>query len=103
MAASCLQHKVQRAPTRSILLCSSRRVAFGRYRMGDSQAYATPLAGSGLWRVQRSACLAFLADVDLHLLRRAAFDSGFRRRVGYVAQHDRGLVNTSETLGVQRE
>ena len=71
--------------------------------MGDSQAHATPLAGSALWRVQRSACLAFLADVDLHPLRCAACDSGFRRRVGHTAQHDRGLVNKSEAVGVHRE
>src|SRR5712691_10816652 len=63
--------QVQRAPARSILLCSRRRVLFGRYGMGDSQAYATQLAGSGVWQVQRSACLAFLADVGLHPLRRA--------------------------------
>src|SRR5260370_26115105 len=95
MAASRFQHKVQRAPTRSILLCSSRWVAFGRDRVGDAQVHAAPLARSTLWRVQRSACLAFLADVGLHPRRRAAGYSGFRRRVGYVAQHDRRLVNKS--------
>src|SRR6266481_9465597 len=71
--------------------------------MGDSQAYATPLAGSGVWQVQRSACLAFLADVGLHPLRRAACDSGFRRRMGYVAQHDRRLVNKGSTIGGRRK
>ena len=97
------QHKVQRAPARSILLCSGRRVPFGRYGLGDSQAHAAPLAGSALWRVQRSACLAFLADVDLHPLRCAACDSGFRRRVGYAAQHDRRLVNKSRAVGGRRK
>jgi hypothetical protein len=61
------------------------------------------LAGSVLWRVQRSTCLAFLADVGLHPLRRAACDSGIRRRMGYVAQHDRRLVNKSKTVGVRRK
>src|SRR5580693_8219834 len=103
MAASRFQHKVQRAPARSILLYSNRRVTFGRYRMGDPQAHATPLAGSTLWRIQRSACLAFLADVGLHPVRSAACDSGFRRRMGYVAQHDRRLVNESRARGGHRK
>ncbi len=90
-------------PARSILLGSTRRIAFGRYRLGNSQAHAIPLAGRALWRVQRSACLAFLADVGLHPLRRAACDSGFRRRMGYVAQHDRRLVNKSRTVGGRRK
>jgi len=51
MAASPFQHKVQRAPTRSILLCSGRRVPFGRYGVGDSQAHAAPLAGCNFRRV----------------------------------------------------
>jgi thiosulfate reductase cytochrome b subunit len=37
MAASAFQHKVQRAPARSILLYSSRRVHFSSYGLGDSQ------------------------------------------------------------------
>src|SRR5579862_4179525 len=77
MAASRLQYEVQRAPARSLLLCSGRRVPLGRYGMGDSQALATPLAGSVVWRVQRSACVAFLADVDLHPICGAACVSGF--------------------------
>ena len=73
------------------------------YRLGYSQAHATPLAGSALWRLQRRACLALLADVGLHPLRRAACDSGFRRRVGHAAQHDRRLVNKSEAVGGHRK
>ena len=103
MAASRFQHKVQRAPARSILLRSSGRFAFDRYRLGDSQAHAAPLAGSAFWKVQHGARLALLADVDLHPLRRAACDSGFRRRVGHTAQHDRRLVNKSEAVGGHRK
>ena len=76
---------------------------FGRYGLGDSQAHAVPLAGCDLWRVRRGACLAFLAHVGLHPLRRAACDSGFRRRVGYAAQHDRRLVNKSKAVGGHRK
>ena len=38
-------HKIQRAPTRSLLFRSGRRVLFGSYRLGDSQAHAAALAG----------------------------------------------------------
>ena len=103
MAASPFQHKVQRAPTCSVLLCSGRRISFGRHRLGDSQAHATSLAGGALWRFRRSACMAFLAHVALHSLCCAACDSGFRRRLGYVAQHDRRLVNQSRPIGGHRK
>jgi hypothetical protein len=41
--------------------------------------------------------------VVLHPLHCAARDSGFRRRVGHTAQHDRGLVNKSEAVGGHRK
>ena len=47
----------------------------------------------------RSARLAFLAHVALHPFRCAPCDSGFRRRVGYVPQHDRRLVGESNATG----
>ena len=47
--------------------------------------------------------MAFLAHVALRPLRCAARDSGFRRRVGYAAQHDRGLVNKSEAARGHRQ
>ena len=67
------------------------------------KADADPPARSALWRVQRSARLAFLADVDLHPLRRAACDSSFLRWVGYAAQHDRRLVKKSRAIGGRRK
>src|SRR6266851_4935327 len=36
MAASPFQHEIQRAPARSILFYSGRRVSFGYNRLGDS-------------------------------------------------------------------
>jgi hypothetical protein len=38
--------------------------------------------------------------VGLHPFRDTARDSGFRRRVGYAARHDRRLVNESDASGV---
>src|SRR6202021_2687412 len=56
--------------------------------MADPQADAASLAGGTLRRVQRCACLAFLAAVGLRPIRRAACDFGFRGRLGHAAQHD---------------
>src|SRR2546428_391737 len=50
-ASPVYQHKVQRPPASSILLCSGRRVPFGRYGVGDSQAHAVSLAGCDFRRV----------------------------------------------------
>src|SRR5207244_13430114 len=71
--------------------------------MVDSQAHAASLAGRALRRVERSACLAFLADVGLLPLRRTACDSGFRRWMGDVAQHARRLVTEGSTVGGHRK
>jgi len=99
MGASAIRHKVQPASARSVLLRSTRRLPFGRYRMGDSQAHAVSLARRYLWRVRCGARLAFLAHVGLHPFRGSPCDSGFRRRVGYAAQHDRRLVGKSKADG----
>jgi DMSO/TMAO reductase YedYZ molybdopterin-dependent catalytic subunit len=93
--ASRLNTDVDRAPARSVLLCSARRLPFSRYRMGDSPADAALLAGCAFWRIRRSACVAFLAHVGLHPIRCATRDFGFCRRVGYAARHDRRLVGES--------
>src|SRR5450631_3759162 len=102
MAASPFQHKVQRAPAGSVLLCSSRRLPFSRYGVGDSQAHAIPFAGCDFWWVRCGARLAFLAHVGLHPFRCTSYDSGFRRRVGYVARHDHRLVGASRAAGGPR-
>src|SRR6266446_182345 len=99
MAASLFQYKVQRATARSVLLCSTRRLPLGRYRMGDSQAHAVPFASCELWWIRCGARLAFLAHVGLHPIRRTPCDSGFRRRVGYVPRHDHRLVGESKAVG----
>src|SRR5258706_292278 len=51
MAASPLQHKVQRAPARGIFFRSGRWLPFSRDWLGDSQAYAASSVGCDLWRV----------------------------------------------------
>jgi hypothetical protein len=99
MATSEFQHNVQRAPASGVLLCSDRWVPLGSYGLGDSQAHAVPFVGCDLWWVRCGARLAFLAHVGLHPFRRTPCDSGFRRRVGDVPRHDRGLVGESKATG----
>src|SRR4029453_16800283 len=44
LAASALQHKIQRTSTRRVLCCSGRRTAIRRHGLGDSQTHAAVLA-----------------------------------------------------------
>ena len=99
MATSQFQRKVQRAPARQIFHYSDRRVPFGNHGLGDSQAHAVPFAGCDLCRIRCDARLAFLAHVGLHPFCRTPCNAGFRRRVGYVPQHDRRLVGKSKSAG----
>jgi len=99
MAASQFQYKVQRAPARSVLLCSARRLPFGSDGWAIHKPMQFHLLAAIFGGFDAARDLAFLAHVGLHPFRRTPCDSGFHRRVGYVPRHARGLVGESKSVG----
>ena len=98
LSPTCQSRTIAEALERSSAVAAGERHVSSAFRTTDR--YLRPKHSSPRFWLDRN-CVAHPNQSGTR--RRAACDSGFGQRLGYVAQHDRGLVNKSGGVGGNRK